>query len=163
MCCAVDLAPGRETGAVLVFALVFLGLLALLTAAISESNLLQLRLAHYLEARMVARQAALGRVERVLEQHGRLPPSGVPGSRHCAANSLLADCATNTLGPDGEAQAYIEVLARENDVPPRLRQHIASSAIAYESVQYEVVADARVNAATIRVHQGVLLLHPRGQ
>lgn len=160
MHCARDSVPGRARGAVLVFALVLLSLLALLTAAVTESNLLQLRLVPHLEARMRARQAALGRIETLLAQQELKAPVGLVGERHCPRGSHLEACIDYDLSPDDGVEGYIEVLAR-GGLPPRLRPSLASSAVAYRAVQYEVSVRARVATAVSQLHQGVVVLEPR--
>lgn len=147
----------RQRGTVLVFALVYLGLLAMAVAAVSEAHLFQVRITPALEARLQTRQKALGLIEQWLTCLGLEVPRGNPGTRFLT----IPGCSHLEGTADEHAQAYLKMLSDDGGIPPRLGEAKASSAIHYEAVRYEVVVRASVPPAISTLHQGIVVLAPR--
>ena len=155
----------HQVGVILVFSLLFLLLLASLTAALAGGGLMQLRLATNSEEMAVSRQLALGELELWLDYMGGAYPDGSAGERHCVLGSEIPDCHSHEL-PMGLASldsSYITVVEEAGRPLPRLSERQATSALAYRAARYEITTEVEGRArgsGELSLSQGVLAIFP---
>jgi len=155
----------QQAGIILIFTLLFLLLLASLTAALTSGSLMQLRLATNSEEMAVSRQLALGELELWLEYMAGAYPDGRAGDRHCVLGSDIPDCRSHELPADlaGLDSSYITVVDEGGRPPPRLSERQATSALAYRAARYEITTevDGRARGSgELSLTQGVLVIFP---
>ena len=115
---------GKSRGMVLLMSLVVMMALAVLSATVLETSLLEVRLTTQVERKALARQAALGQLETWLDHLGTTIPGGAPGERHCPPGESSLPCEYRDLPADLNRVTRSEVRIVGTDIapPPLLHQ-----------------------------------------
>lgn len=159
----------RQSGAILVIALVFLIALSLLAVGSMGSSNIGLHMAQNEESRIAAGQGAQALADAIISDTGTTPVIGVSGFTICTAGE--ADCDRNDLPVENEvlATAIAEgiISARVQRLGPTFRpppRVVESSIDKFTSATFEVTTTYdRVDEKLGRqqITEGVLVLVPR--
>ncbi len=164
--------PRRQDGAVLIIALMFLLLLALVAATASETNTLQLQMAANDQLRVEAQQRVMAILDAILDNDNNTPVIGDIGYKICDQSSLEASCdqalisldSSITDVPSGTSNNYfVTRMGPLETGAPVMSESMASSASAFNVARYEVTASfdgeaARLGSSTIV--QGITIKIP---
>ena len=156
-----------ERGAVLPVCLLVLLLIAIITAALTRSNLLQMHMAGNTQAKTEALQQALAVVDWAMDDESSTPVAGGPGYKVCLVNSPDPDCDQATLSIDeslrpasGTVDLTVTRLAPRSVPMPLMAERHASSSQFYRAAKFELRAaydgTARGQGRAVVV-QGVLV------
>jgi type II secretory pathway pseudopilin PulG len=158
---------GTERGAVLLVSLLVLLLIAVIAAALTRSNLLQVHMAGNTQAKIEALQQALALVDWAMDDESSTPVAGGPGYKICLVNSPDPDCDQMTLGIDnslipafGTVDLAVTRAAPLSVPMPVMAERNASSSQFYRAAKFELRAGydgtARGQGRAVVV-QGVLV------
>jgi Tfp pilus assembly protein PilX len=162
----------RQNGAVLIIALMFLLLIALVAATSSETNTLQIQMAGNDQLRADAQQRVMAILDAILDDANNTPVIGDIGYKICAEGSLEASCdrAIITLNaglaaaPTGTTSTYfVTRMGPLETGAPVMNESMASSASAYNVARYEVTASFQGEAARLgnsTIVQGITVKIP---
>jgi len=163
--------PGRQQGVVLIVSLIFLLLLAILATTVSETNILQLRMAGNDESKMEATQRALAIVDAILDEGTNVPVVGDVGYRICDEDSssptLPSDCKeyeitipSDLIVDAGVVKYHVERAGPLEAPAPYLDEDIAIGAGARVATQKIVVTVDRLQGdrGAVELVQGYLRL-----
>lgn len=159
----------RQSGAVLVTALIFLLAITVLTVSSMRSSKIELHMAHNEESRIAGIQAAQALADAIATNPASTPVTGLPGFTACTPNE--AGCTKNDLSVTDPALAY-EVASNHISArvqrtgtvfkpPPRI---VESSIDKFSAASFSVATTYdRMDAGLGRqqVVQGVLVLVPK--
>lgn len=161
--------PGRERGAALITALIFLVVITMLSLTSMRSSMMELRMATNDEARVSAFQSAQSVVDATFADSSNTPVVGNVGYRNCTAtvagcdayDIALADGIFATEVANGDVTVVVERLGPEERPAPR---GLETSATWFASVVFSVQgtydrADEGLGSTTIE--QGVMVLIPK--
>jgi len=162
----------RQDGAVLIIALMFLLLIALVAATTSETNTLQLQMAANDQLRVEAQQRVMAILDAILDNDNNTPVIGDIGYKICDQSSLEASCdqalisldSSITDVPSGTSNNYfVTRMGPLETGAPVMSESMASSASAFNVARYEVTASfdgeaARLGSSTIV--QGITIKIP---
>ena len=159
----------KQSGAVLMIALVFLVAITLLTTSSMRSSNIGLFMAHNEESRVTAEQAAQALADVIVANPSSTPVVGLSGFKFCTAG--VEKCDRNDLPVDNSELAYaiasnymqaqVERTGTEFAPPPRVTE---SSIDKFTSASFTVVTTYdRVGEGLGRqqVTEGVLVLVPK--
>jgi len=159
----------RQSGAILMIALVFLIAITLLTTSSMKSSNIGLFMAHNEESRIAAEQSAQALADAIVANPSSTPVVGRVGFKFCTTG--IAQCDRNDLPVDNSELAYeiaathiyatVERTGEEFTPPPRVTE---SSIDKFTSASFTVVTTYdRVDEGLGRqqVTEGVLVLVPR--
>lgn len=156
-CCV---GAGSQRGAVLLLAMVFLLLLAMIASAATRTSTLEFRMAGNDQFREEAFQKAQAVATALAEDESHFPLTGAVGSRVCEPTDPDPEslCHSRVLAVDGAARAappgvtvsfYIERLGPllVDDLPFRQSEGGASSARAFDAALFETVVEVNGSGA----------------
>ena len=160
--------PCRETGSILLVALIFLAILTFAAATTMRTSTMGMRMAGNEQTRVTTLQLAQSIVDEVVTNPDNVVVSGDTGYINCTAN--VDDCTANTVAISqdivatadaGKAEVIVERLAPALTPAPR---GINSSADAFFAARFQVDATydgTADNEGRAGVVQGVIVLVPR--
>ena len=162
----------RQDGAVLIIALMFLLLLALVAVTTSETNTLQLQMAGNDQLRVDAQQRVMAILDAILDNDNNTPVMGDVGYKICDQGSLEASCdqtlisldASITNVPSGTSSTYfVTRMGPLETGAPVMSESMASSASAFNVARYEITASFQGEAARLgssTIVQGITVKIP---
>jgi len=162
----------RQDGAVLIIALMFLLLIALVAATTSETNTLQLQMAGNDQLRADAHQRVMAILDAILDDPDNTPVIGNIGYKICDAGSLEASCDQTLINldsavtdvPIGTSTDYFVTRVGPLETgAPVMSESMASSASAFNVARYEVTASFQGDAARLgnsTIVQGITVKIP---
>jgi len=160
--------PNTQSGAILIFALLFLVAITLLTVSSMRSSNIGLRMAQNEESRVAAEQGAQGVADWIISDPKTTPVIGIAGFSICTVGE--ANCTSNDLpvgDPDmaatvgtGKLRARVERMSPAFRPPPRMS---GSSIDKFTTASFEVTATydrADEKLGRQQVVEGVMVLVP---
>jgi Tfp pilus assembly protein PilX len=164
--------PRKQDGAVLIIALMFLLLIALVAATASETNTLQLQMAGNDQLRADAQQRVMAILDAILDNADNTPVIGDIGYKICAAGSTAAGCDQALISldsavtdvPNGTSNDYFVTRVGPLETgAPVMSESMASSASAFNVARYEITASFEGEAARLgnsTIVQGITVKIP---
>jgi Tfp pilus assembly protein PilX len=159
----------KQSGAVLVIALMFLIAITLLTISSMRSSKIGLHMAQNEESRIVAEQAAQALADAIVANPGSTPVIGITGftactvgEANCNRNDLPVD---NTVLADAVSESHISARVERTGLafrpPPRI---VESSIDKFSAASFKVTTTYDRTADGLgrqQVSEGVLVLVPK--
>jgi Tfp pilus assembly protein PilX len=159
----------KQSGAVLVVALMFLVAITLLTVSSMRSSKIGLHMAQNEESRIVAEQAAQALADAIVANPGSTPVVGVSGFTVCTVGE--ANCNRNDLPVDNSvlagavSESHISARVERTGLafrpPPRI---VESSVDKFSAASFKVTTTYDRTADGLgrqQVNEGVLVLVPK--
>ena len=159
---------GQQKGLVLIVSLLVLLLLAIIATTVSETNLLQLRMAGNEQAKTEALQRSLALVDAILDNASNTPVVGGIGYKICKQGVSGGGCNTSTITVDGTLEPaaigdfdyFVTRVGPLETTIPVMSEQMASSGTAYKAAKFEITSDydgSDENLGRARVVQGILV------
>lgn len=159
-------------GAVLLLAMLFLLLMAMVAGTVMQTSILEFRMAGNDQFREEAFQRAQGIASAISERHSNFPVVGDVGYTLCKDNSASTGCSADLVALDPDIVSVPAGVALEYQVerqgpaileglPFRLPEGSASSSVAYDAAVFETsveVDGGTVGLGTAQVVQGVAVV-----
>jgi hypothetical protein len=157
-----------QSGAILIVALVFLGVITLLSVSSMRAASTSIHMAGNEESRFVGLQRAQAMTEALLSNPAATPVVGAPGFTSCTAGEAGCDRYGLPLPPPiaaevaaGNMTARVEQLSSPDRTPPRV---IESSIDKFSVATFELTAtydrtDERLGRVTLS--EGMMILIPK--
>ncbi len=161
----------KQGGVVLIVSLIFLLLLAILATTVSETNLLQLRMARNDEAKMEVTQRALAIVDAILDDTDNIPVVGNIGYKICETDTATIPTTgcdeheitmpTELLDSLADIDYYVERVGPLEVAVPFLDEDMAGSATAVKVARQQITVSfdrTETNQGAVTLVQGYLRL-----